>query len=379
MESVNIGMFHSTSPGGITSHDHATAMFALLMSVAAGHLKEYEGDPMSQVFFPIFDSFTENRKPVAVMIAWVHWLSYFQDVLPSSMDGVLVVLGNSCTGNFTYEINGPEAVPLGAGDLHDPAYDSFRRSASFASVDSIADGTKYGIPLNSDHCLITMDIYPSSEFEESYQTSMPIYLTIAVAAIFVFTVVMFILYDRLVERRQALVLMKAEQSTAIVTSLFPEQVRDRLMEQQPSSGNNGKRTSSGFLDTFDGDQDDDVDMDPIADLFPHCTVLFADISGFTAWSSTRDPAQVFILLQTVYQAFDRVAKRRKVFKVETIGDSYVAVTGLPEPQAAHAVIMARFAEECNCKMNELMPRLESRLGPDTAEVSCTLEFASPQC
>lgn len=51
---------------------------------------------------------------------------------------------------------------------------------------------------------------------------------------------------------------------------------------------------------------------PLADLFPHCTVLFADISGFTAWSSTRDPAQVFILLQTVYQAFDKISKRRKV-------------------------------------------------------------------
>ena len=66
----------------------------------------------------------------------------------------------------------------------------------------------------------------------------------------------------------------------------------------------------------------------IADFFPHCTVLFADIEGFTAWSSSREPAQVFVLLQTVYQAFDLIAKRRKVFKVETIGDSYVAVTGL---------------------------------------------------
>jgi class 3 adenylate cyclase len=62
-------------------------------------------------------------------------------------------------------------------------------------------------------------------------------------------------------------------------------------------------------------------LQPIADLFPNCTVLFADISGFTAWSSTRDPAQVFILLQTVYQAFDEIANQRKVFKVETIGDS----------------------------------------------------------
>ena len=32
----------------------------------------------------------------------------------------------------------------------------------------------------------------------------------------------------------------------------------------------------------------DVDAPPIADLFPDCTVFFADIAGFTAWSSTRE-------------------------------------------------------------------------------------------
>ena len=62
-----------------------------------------------------------------------------------------------------------------------------------------------------------------------------------------------------------------------------------------------------------------IDDQPIADFFPSCTVFFADIAGFTAWSSTREPTQVFILLQTVYQNFDAIAKRRKVFKVETIG------------------------------------------------------------
>jgi hypothetical protein len=56
--------------------------------------------------------------------------------------------------------------------------------------------------------------------------------------------------------------------------------------------------------------------------FPKCTVLFADIVGFTAWSSVRDPTQVFTLLETLYNSFDQIAKKRKVFKVETIGDCY---------------------------------------------------------
>jgi class 3 adenylate cyclase len=112
-----------------------------------------------------------------------------------------------------------------------------------------------------------------------------------------------------------------------------------------------------------------VELQPIADFFPHCTVMFADIAGFTAWSSTREPVQVFILLQTLYQAFDVIAKRHKVWKVETIGDSYVAVTGLPHPQERHAVIMARFSAACMLKMLELTSELEKTLGPDTGECS----------
>ncbi len=47
---------------------------------------------------------------------------------------------------------------------------------------------------------------------------------------------------------------------------------------------------------------------PIADFFPQCTVLMADIAGFTSWSSEREPSQVFQLLQTVFFHFDKVWK-----------------------------------------------------------------------
>ena len=51
----------------------------------------------------------------------------------------------------------------------------------------------------------------------------------------------------------------------------------------------------------------------------------ADIAGFTAWSSIRDPNQVFTLLESIFQGFDAIAKKYKVFKVETIGDCYVGM------------------------------------------------------
>lgn len=77
---------------------------------------------------------------------------------------------------------------------------------------------------------------------------------------------------------------------------------------------------------------------------------------------------MFILLETVYNAFDRIAKKRKVFKVETIGDSYLAVCGLPTPRKDHAVVMARFASDCCVEFRRLCHHLEVELGPDTSEL-----------
>jgi hypothetical protein len=55
-----------------------------------------------------------------------------------------------------------------------------------------------------------------------------------------------------------------------------------------------------------------------------------------------------------------------IFKVETIGDSYVAVCGLPEPNKHHALKMAKFASKED--MNVLTKRLELSLGPGTADL-----------
>ena len=56
----------------------------------------------------------------------------------------------------------------------------------------------------------------------------------------------------------------------------------------------------------------------------------------------------------------------------------VAVTGLPEPQADHAVIMSRFAKECMQTMYEVTHALELRLGPDTTELTMRFGLNSGQ-
>jgi class 3 adenylate cyclase len=91
-------------------------------------------------------------------------------------------------------------------------------------------------------------------------------------------------------------------------------------------------------------------------------------SGFTAWSSEREPSQVFILLENIYKEFDRIAKRKRVFKVEVVGDCYVAVCGLPDPRKKHAVVMAKFAVDCIAAMSLTVKNLVLELGPDTSEL-----------
>ena len=104
--------------------------------------------------------------------------------------------------------------------------------------------------------------------------------------------------------------------------------------------------------------------------------IFADIAGFTAWSSEREPYQVFKLLETIYSAFDSIAKHLGVFKVETIGDCYVAVTGLPDSNKEHAVVCAEFAYQCLLAMDQLTQQLELTLGPGTSDLALRIGLHS---
>ena len=57
-----------------------------------------------------------------------------------------------------------------------------------------------------------------------------------------------------------------------------------------------------------------------------------------------------------------------MFKVEVVGDCYVAVCGLPDPRVDHFVVMTKFASECVKEMDKITKRLDSELGPDTSEL-----------
>ena len=184
----------------------------------------------------------------------------------------------------------------------------------------------------------------------------------------------FLIYDVLVQQRNEKIVVTAARSNAIVSSMFPDAIRDHLLEQNAAQTKQGQLKS--YLRNGEVVGSGNLSSKPLADLFLATTVMFADISCFTAWSSVRDPTQVFTLLEAVYKVFDAIANRRRVFKVETVGDCYVAVTGLPEPKKDHAIVMARFAREIMNTMDKVTRELELTLGPGTAELKLRIGMHS---
>ena len=301
---VNMDVF-SWAPDGASLLAEVFPALSQTQSVMLSRFSTKNGGkdvwPFSLMAAPVFDSFDANQSSiVAILSSFIQWHNFFMNLLPEGSYEMIVVVENTCGQVVTYILNGSDVAYLGTGDLHDVSMDYLEMSSPFDVLASSVGEV-------SEICSFHIRVYPSQRFYDASMSNKPTIYTVCVALIFVITSATFVIYDILVQRRQDKVETSAKRSNAIVSSLFPAQVRDRLLEDDGAK----KKESKGAilrLDTrFTKREAEEfgnatlLESKPIADLFPGATVMFGDISGFTAWASVREPVQVFTLLEQIYR------------------------------------------------------------------------------
>ena len=240
--------------------------------------KIYKKQPHSYVAEPVYDSFEPGAEMVGFLLSLTSWESLFTNILPEGANGIVCVVKSSCGDEFSFNLEGPNPVFLGYGDIHDENYDKYGQRIDIEDYPKEIEGL----------CLHTLTVYPSVELRASYNTSNPTIYTSVFVLAFVVAALLLFLYDRLVTRRQKEAAADVARKSAIVSSLFPANVRDRLF--QPAEKNSVQRSSTklssdnsdGFNEQNDYDGDDETmpfKSKPIADFFPEVSIMFADIVG----------------------------------------------------------------------------------------------------
>jgi NADH:ubiquinone oxidoreductase subunit 6 (subunit J) len=302
------------------------------------------------------EDFQDGSRTIGFGFGIIPWEAIFINLLPADVNGISVVVESDCGSVFTYTANGGKPTTSQVGDRHQAkkVYEEMAVRSRFFWEDH-TEGL-------SRHCDFDIVIYPSDEFRASYESNDALIYSGLVGVVFVFTAMLFFLYDKYVQKKQAKVMSQAKRAEAIVTSVFPKEVGLRLIKQaereEAERVSNKKMLNNFLVEKDESFEKTNTRRKPIADLFPETTVMFADIVGFTAWSSMREPSQVFMLLESIYRDFDNIANRRKVFKVETVGDCYVAVCGLPGkfgPFLKQSFVETSDSQSCLCTVDVQSP------------------------
>jgi len=93
------------------------------------------------------------------------------------------------------------------------------------------------------------------------------------------------------------------------------------------------------------------------------TVMFSDFVNFTQIAEQLSPEALIKSLDECFRLFDRIVEKHGIEKIKTIGDAYMCVGGLPEPNDTHATDVVAAAIEMTDELNALMEQYKTQGKP----------------
>ena len=248
--------------------------------------------PHTYIFEPIFDSLYENRTLTGFMTAFIRLDKFFTNVMPETVKGVVLVLDGTCNDNYhSFRVDGHRSEYLGPGKHRDFLYEDIAKDFVLAPKNLLDDTDK------QPYCQHNVRVYPSAEFEKSFYNGQPFFYATAIAAAFAAAMLVFLIYDNNVKKRNTAVMDSATQTQMIVSNLFPSNVRDRMMaELQSSQQSDLKRETGGSFvdrsgksvpvqDLAPGTSETLFGSRPIADHFSAVTIM---LYVFCIWLSDQN-------------------------------------------------------------------------------------------
>ena len=247
--------------------------------------KNLKSNPHAFIIGPVFGKIEEKEKMkiVGITVAVTPYGNLFDRLLPKYADGgIVAVVEDDCGNVISFELSSGKAKFLGYGDFHNTDFDEYVQVTKNIELYDEED-VEY-------LCGHRLYLYPTATLKEAYTTnSVGIYA--AIIGIAVALILAFAVYDYLVTKRQKKTMQSAMKTRAIVSSLFPEKIARKLVNEACESNEDGKKAKTFLnarakLETIMHKETDlenqeplYKDTKPLAELFPEATIMFGDLVG----------------------------------------------------------------------------------------------------
>ena len=126
------------------------------------------------------------------------------------------------------------------------------------------------------------------------------------------------------------------------------EAREELDQQYSIVDEQRKRSQDLLLNILPkATADELVDNGAVApQYYSAATVMFADIKGFTLSTEKMSVDKLVEILNEYFTEFDKICEKYNIEKLKTIGDCYMAVSGVPSRNLSHCTDMVLAAIEC---------------------------------